>query len=101
MHKKDILAVAWDFVSKDEYTPRQARSLNGRAIRAVCAAQPQHFLSSQRGYKLAKYATEAELAEAEADLRSRAKCLLERADAISKVLYDRGQSQLALEDQRL
>jgi len=69
-------------------------------IRAVCSEKPEHFLSTQKGYKLVKYATDEELAESIADLRSRIKKMDNRAHALEEVQYYRGAGQRELLDQR-
>jgi len=60
-----------------------------RIIRAICLAKPQHFISTQAGYKLTKYATDDELMNARNDLLSRCKKMQARADAIDEELYRR------------
>ena len=72
-------------------------NMNHRMIRAVCAAYPDHFISSQRGYKLLSSATANELETAIADLRSRIKHLAARADAVEIMLARRqGREQLTI-----
>lgn len=71
--------------------------MNGRMIRAVCAEKPEHFLSSQKGYKLVKYATDEELDIAIADLRSRIRHLDDRAGALELVQSQRCQVELDYE----
>ena len=63
--------------------------MNHRMIRAACAAQPTRFMSSQSGYKLARFATIAEIDCAVADLRSRVKHLTDRAEALENAKYIR------------
>ena len=68
--------------------------MNGRMIRAVCAEKPDYFLSSQKGYKLVKYATDEEIGISIADLRSRIRHLEDRAGALECALTQRHHQQL-------
>ena len=62
---------------------------NTRIIRAICEAKPEHFVSTQAGYKLTRYATDDELMNARNDLLSRCKKMQARAEAIDAELYRR------------
>lgn len=72
------------------HTSRTLRlEINHRMIRAVCEQQPHRFISGQSGYKLAKFASVREMNIAARDLRSRAACLLRRANGIEDGRYRR------------
>jgi hypothetical protein len=75
---------------------RKAREIpmNARLVRAICSEFPEHFISTQRGYSITATATDAQLEEAIADLRSRMKHLNNRASALERVLQDRGQPRM-------
>lgn len=77
---------------------RKARQIpmNARLIRAICSEYPEHFISTQRGYSITATATDGQLEEAIADLRSRMKHLDNRASALESVLRDRTSRQAAL-----
>ena len=62
---------------------------NTRIIRAICESEPHRFVSTQQGYKRFDKATDAEIGNAIADLRSRSAKMTERADAIEQALYER------------
>ena len=57
-----------------------------RLIRAICTDYPEHFLSTQSGYKLVEDATRPEIQNAVADLRSRCKHMERRASALETIL---------------
>lgn len=85
-HKaKDL--VAWSGVSPTGGA--QLAWKNTRIIRAICEAEPDKFISTQKGYKRADLATDDELTNAINDLRSRAEKMTARADAIDRMLYER------------
>ena len=75
--------------------------MNGRLIRAACAEQPGRFLSSQKGYKLVRFATEAEIDESVADLRSRIKHLTARAEGLEQAKYNQTFGQMTEQEQLL
>ena len=60
-----------------------------RIIRAICQQRPEHFCSTQHGYKLVRYATDDELMNARNDLSSRCKKMQARAETIDAELYRR------------
>lgn len=59
--------------------------MNSRMIRAVCQEYPEHFLSTQQGYALVCEASEDEIRNAIADLRSRCAHMERRAAALEEV----------------
>lgn len=65
-----------------------------RKIRAICAAYPDHFISTQAGYCLFTEATDREIENAIADLRSRGNKITKRASGIEQALYRRRQERL-------
>ena len=85
-HKAKDLAPHW---GNNRYIP--PRTGNPRIIRAICEAEPDKFISTQKGYKRADLATDEELTNAINDLRSRAKKMTERANAIEQALWERSQ----------
>lgn len=68
--------------------------MNSRMIRAICSEYPEHFISTQRGYSITATATDNQIEEAVADLRSRMKHLDHRAAALERVLNDRTQPRM-------
>ena len=70
--------------------------MESRKIRAICAEYPQHFLSTQRGYKLVKESSTNEIENAIADLLSRCHKIGGRAHALQIVARGRGQAGLPL-----
>lgn len=75
---------------------RKAREIEmpDRKIRATCSEFPEHFLSTQQGYKVVQQATDAEIENAVADLISRATQTRRRAGALEEVLRNRRQKAL-------
>lgn len=71
-------------------------SMESRKIRAICNEYPQHFLSTQRGYKLVRESTTNEIENAVADLVSRCNHMTRRAAALQTVARERGQPGLDL-----
>jgi hypothetical protein len=67
---------------------------NTRIIRAICEAEPDCFISTQKGYKRADKATIEELENARNDLISRAKKILARAEGVERVIAKRQQPEL-------
>ena len=86
----------WRILSDGQWHLGREIPMNNRMIRAVCAEKPEHFLSSQKGYKLVKYATDDEIDIAIADLRSRIRHLDDRAGALEFALTQRHNRQLAV-----
>lgn len=62
---------------------------NGVAIRLACQAYPRTFVSSTEGYKLAAYATRAEIQHNVASLIQRSTKMLARASQLSSHLARR------------
>ena len=86
----------WQLLADGQWHKSKDIDMPHRLIRAVCQAKPEHFLSSQRGYKLTKHATKGEIEAAANDLRSRIRCLQARADALDGVIYERYQQRMAI-----
>ena len=74
----------------------QASLGSTRIIRAICEAEPDCFISTQKGYKRADKATMDELENARNDLMSRAKKIIERAQGVDRVIAYRQQPHLKL-----
>lgn len=91
-HKRRL----WIVLSDGKWHLRKHINMENRMIRAVCQAEPDQFLSSQRGYKLVRYASDAEINESIADLRSRSKHMNERASGLERALMERqGQKEMS------
>ena len=68
--------------------------MNGVTIRQVCQAYPADFLgNTQLGYRLAEYAEADEICHAIASLRSRARKIARRADALEDAYPNQGQAE--------
>lgn len=68
--------------------------LSGVVIRQICQAYPSEFLgNTQLGYRLAEYAEPEEVSWAIASLRSRARKITRRADALEDAYPNRGQAE--------
>lgn len=63
--------------------------MESRLVRELCSLYPEQFFSTQSGYKLTAAASNRELHEAIADLRSRIRHIDERATRLEGVLRDR------------
>jgi len=62
---------------------------NTRIIRAICEAEPDKFISTQKGYKRFDLASDDEITNAINDLRSRCRKMSGRADSMDKALHER------------
>lgn len=68
--------------------------LSGVVIRQICQAYPSEFLgNTQLGYRLAEYAESDEICHAIASLRSRARKIARRADALEDAYPNQGQAE--------
>ena len=94
--KREHCVQLWNQLKDGRWHKCKTIAMNSRMIRAVCEAKPEHFLSSQKGYKLFKYATDLEIEISIADLRSRMKHLDARASGLENALQDRHNGQLNL-----
>lgn len=95
IHREDALNL-WHLLRGRGWQMRREIPMNARKIRAVCSEYPEHFLSTQKGYKVVREATNDEIEEAIADLRSRIRHMSRRADALDGVLFARRNNDLAL-----
>jgi len=95
--KREHCARLWHLLSDGQWHKGRDINMNHRMIRAVCQEKPNHFLSSQQGYKLVKAATDEEIDIAIADLRSRMKHLDHRASGLELALQQRHNQELNLE----
>lgn len=84
----------WDLLRDGAFHKAKDLAMEPRKIRAVCAVYPNQFLSTQQGYKIVKKASDSEIENAIADLRSRMAHLNRRASALESVLRDRSQPGL-------
>ncbi len=75
--------------------------IEGRMIRACCEAETGRFMSGQSGYKLVQFATNAEIQCGVADLRSRSKCLRQRAEGLELAYYRRTQPRQVTQQESL
>ena len=89
--KREHCVTLWHALADGKFHKARELPLNNRLIRAVCAEHPQHFLSTQKGYKRADKATLNEIRNSIADLRSRITHIDKRASALEDVLAERGQ----------
>jgi len=83
---REDAAQLWKILRGNGFMQRKEIAMQPRMIRAVCQEHPQHFMSTQQGYKLVKEATPDEISNAIADLRSRCKFMEKRAAALEGVL---------------
>ncbi|MCK5549091.1 MAG: hypothetical protein KAI41_01005 [Hyphomicrobiaceae bacterium] len=88
----------WNALSGGTFLKAREIDMNARMIRAVCTEYPNHFLSTQAGYKRVNDATEEEIENAIADLRSRCQHMQRRADALEGVLRAKYQPGFGLMD---
>ena len=95
--KREHCVKLWKLLSDGQFHKAKDLPMNSRMIRAVCSEKPEHFLSTQQGYKLTKYATDEEIDIAVADLRSRIKHLDARASGLEWALTMRHNAQMDLE----
>ena len=84
----------WQMLKGRGFVKAKNLDMESRLIRAICAEQPEHFLSTQSGYALVRECSDAQVSEAIADLRSRAKCITARADALDAALQRRNSEDL-------
>ena len=94
--KREHCVNLWAELHDGKWHKCKTIAMNSRMIRAVCEEKPEHFLSSQKGYKLFKYATDLEIEISIADLRSRMKHLDARASGLENALHARLNGQLDL-----
>ena len=91
--KREDKAKLWSILNGKGWMMRKDIPMENRLIRAICQAEPEHFMSGQLGYKLVKEATDAEIEAGVADLRSRAKHIAERANGLECALHKRHGTQ--------
>jgi len=93
--KTDGLAL-WGLLADGRFHKAKNINMESRMIRAVCSMYPHKFLSTQAGYKRVPAATDDEIGNAIADLKSRCGHLTRRYTALEKVLRERHQPPLKL-----
>ncbi len=86
----------WNLLGDGRFHKAKSISMESRKVRAVCSMWPDRFLSTQAGYKRVKFATDDEIGNAIADLKSRCGHLTRRYSALEKVLRERHQPPLNL-----
>lgn len=72
-----------------EWHKRKTIPMPDRLIRWLCSEYPGTFISSQSGYKLLAFATDAEIKIAVADLRSRMEHMRRRIMGMEQAAYNR------------
>lgn len=82
------------------FTKAKNIRMQPRKVRQICSDFPEHFLSTQRGYKCVVEASDAEIEVAVRDLRSRSAHLNRRANALDSVIGSRRQNKMQLEAAR-
>jgi len=87
--KKEDARNLFDFLMGRGFIKRRNIPMKPRTIRAICQHWPEHFMSSQSGYKCTREATDEEIITAVNDLRSRCAAMRERADKLEAVLTKR------------
>ena len=86
----------WNLLDDGRFHKAKNIDMGSRMIRSVCSAYPSKFLSTQAGYKRVINATDDEIDNAIADLKSRAGHLNRRYTALERVLQERHQPPLNL-----
>ena len=86
----------WKLLEDGRFHKAKYIDMESRKIRAVCSMYPHKFLSTQSGYKRVPDATDGEIGNAIADLKSRCGHLTRRYSALERVLRERHQEQLNL-----
>ena len=86
----------WRLLGDGRFHKAKSIEMESRKIRAVCSMYPHKFLSTQAGYKRVPAATDDEIGNAIADLKSRCGHLTRRYSALEKVLRERHQAPLNL-----
>lgn len=86
----------WKLLADGGFHKAKNIRMESRKIRAVCSFWPHKFLSTQAGYKRVEFATDDEIGNAIADLKSRCAHLTRRYMALDKVLRARHQEVLPL-----
>ena len=86
----------WRLLADGRFHKAKSIAMESRKIRAVCSMYPHKFLSTQAGYKRVPNATDDEIGNAIADLKSRCGHLTRRYSALEKVLQERHQPPLNL-----
>jgi len=86
----------WSLLDDGRFHKAKNIDMGSRMIRSVCSAYPSKFLSTQAGYKRVVNATDDEIDNAIADLKSRAGHLARRYNALERVLQERHQPPLNL-----
>lgn len=94
--KKDDAIILWRFLIDKRFHKAKSIDMESRKIRAICSQWPDIFLSTQQGYKRVIDATDDEIGNAIADLKSRCGHLTRRYSALEKVLRERHQAPLNL-----
>lgn len=86
----------WRLLDDGRFHKARSIDMASRKIRAVCSTWPNKFISTQKGYKRFPSATDDEIGNAIADLKSRCGHLTRRYMAMEKGLRERHQPGLEL-----
>jgi len=86
----------WRLLEDGRFHKAKDIDMGSRMIRSICSAYPDKFISTQKGYKRFPSATDDEISNAIADLKSRCGHLTRRYMAMEKGLRERHQPGLEL-----
>ncbi len=86
----------WKLLDDGQFHKAKDIDMGSRMIRSVCSAYPDKFISTQQGYKRFPSATDDEIGNSIADLKSRCGHLTRRYMAMEKGLRERHQPPLNL-----
>lgn len=88
--------ILWKLLEDGRFHKAKNIRMESRKIRAICSKWPHKFLSTQAGYKRFESATDDEVGNAIADLKSRCAHLTRRYRAQEKALRERHQAALPI-----
>lgn len=88
--------ILWKLLEDGRFHKAKHIRMESRKIRAICSKWPHKFLSTQAGYRRVHDATDDEVENAIADLKSRCGHLTRRYMALDKILRARHQAALEL-----
>lgn len=94
--KREDAEKLWKLLGDGRFHKAKAIGMESRKIRAVRSMWPHKFLSTQAGYKRVPNATDDEIGNAIADLKSRCGELARCYTALERVLRERHQAPLNL-----
>ena len=92
---RDDAVKLWHILADGRWRKQKDIRMPGTKVRAVCNQFAPYFISNTaQGYRRTDLAFESEVEHSIADLRSRAKKMLERADKLERYLFDGRQRSL-------